>query len=46
MIPALRNAFTNVSTRLSFTRARTRPIKAGWSIRSKHASISASSTHR
>jgi RNA-directed DNA polymerase len=46
MIPALRNAFTRASTRLSFTRARTRSIRAGWSIRSKHASISASSTHR
>jgi len=46
MTPALRNAFTNARTCLSFTRRRTRSIKAVCSIESKHASMSASSTHR
>ena len=44
MIPAFKKAFTNATTRLSFTLARTRSIKAVWSIMSKHASMSASST--
>src|SRR6476469_1568592 len=35
MIPALRNAFTRASTRLSAIRFRTRPIRAWWSIESK-----------
>ncbi len=46
MIPALRNARTNATTRLSLTLARTRPSRAVCEIRSKHASMSASSTHR
>jgi hypothetical protein len=44
-IPALQNAFTKPSTRRSPMRRRTRPIRAVWSMQSKHASISASSTH-
>ncbi len=43
--PALRNALTSPSTRLSPILCRTRSIKATWSIMSKHASMSASSTH-
>lgn len=43
--PAARNAFTSLSTRLSPTRARTRPMRAAWSISSKHALMSASDTH-
>jgi RNA-directed DNA polymerase len=42
--PALRNAFTNPRTRLSPTRRRTRPIRAVWSISSKHDLMSPSST--
>jgi len=44
-IPALQNAFTSRSTRWSPIRRRTRSIRAGWSMVSKHASMSASSTH-
>ncbi len=44
-MPAFRNAFTSASTRLSAIRARTRSIRAGWSIASKHASMSASTPH-
>jgi len=44
-IPARRNAVTRASTRLSPTRRRTRTIRAEWSIESKHASMSPSSTH-
>ena len=43
--PARRNAFTNPRTRLSPIRSRTRPMRAGWSISSKHALMSPSSTH-
>lgn len=43
--PALRNAFTSRRTRLSLMRFRTRPIRAVWSISSKHASMSPSNTH-
>ena len=43
--PALRNALTSPSTRLSPILCRARSIKATWSIMSKHASMSASSTH-
>ena len=42
--PALRNALTKLRIRLSAIRFRTRPIRAGWSISSKHALISASNT--
>jgi hypothetical protein len=42
--PAFRNAFTNPSTRLSEILCRISPIKAVWSIMSKHASMSASKT--
>ena len=45
MTPALRNALTSASTRLSVIRARRRSIRALWSISSKHALMSASSTH-
>jgi site-specific DNA recombinase len=45
-IPAFRNALTSASTRLSLTLARTRSSSAGCEIDSKHASMSASSTHR
>jgi len=45
-IPALRNALTSPSTRLSLTRTRTRSSRAACSMESKHASISASSTQR
>lgn len=44
--PDFRNAFTSASTRLSLTRFRTRSISATWSISSKHAAMSTSSTHR
>ncbi len=43
--PAFRNALTSASTRLSPILHRSRPIKAVWSIMSKHASMSASNTH-
>jgi len=46
MIPALRNAFTNATTRSSLTRARTRSNSSRRETRSKHASISASITQR
>ena len=42
--PAARNAFTNPTTRLSPMRSRTRPMRAVWSISSKHAVMSPSST--
>jgi hypothetical protein len=35
--PALRNAFTSARTRLSFSRSRTRSMRAVWSIRSNEA---------
>ena len=44
-MPALRNAFTSASTRLSPIRFRTRSISAGWEISSKQAVISPSTTH-
>src|SRR6185312_3689094 len=43
--PALRNAFTKPRTRLSLTRNRTRSRRVECEMESKHASISASSTH-
>ena len=45
-MPALRNALTSTSTRLSPTRRRTRSIKAVWSMVSKHALMSPSTTRR
>lgn len=44
-MPALRNAFTRARTRLSPIRARTRPIRAGCEISSKHALMSPSTIH-
>ena len=45
MTPAPRNAFTSANTRLSLIRRRTRSINGVCPISSKHAWISASSTH-
>ena len=44
-MPARRNAFTSARTRLSPIRPRTRPMRARWSISSKQAEMSASTTH-
>ena len=44
-MPALQNAFTKPRTRLSAIRCRTRAISAVWSISSKQAVMSPSSTH-
>lgn len=44
MTPALRNALTSAQAFLSLILARRRPIRAVWSISSKHALMSASST--
>src|SRR5260370_32930595 len=44
-IPALRNAFTRARTRLSPTRARTRPSRAECEISSKQLRMSPSTTH-
>jgi hypothetical protein len=43
--PAIRNALTRRRRRRSPIRLRTRSIRAVWSMRSKHASMSPSSTH-
>ena len=45
MIPALRNALTSASTRLSVILARSRSMRGTCPISSKHALMSASRTH-
>jgi hypothetical protein len=44
-MPALQNALINARTRLSAIRRRTRAMSAGWSISSKQAVMSPSTTH-